>query len=257
MANAYSSLGPARGTVPISGRYGKGRGSGRRTIGIPGLRPFKPAGNQYGKPIPQNWHPGTTTPPGAAPGQPASSGGPYVDSTALGNIGQNTYDVNQRIGGIQLRDAQAGVALQQALAKLAYQQPRDALSLEQGANRGGSLYSSVYGQNQGDLQTRYANANTSAQTGYSNQMQGDAAQITGLQGGIPIYNAGQYAAAAQRGSVAAQKDPSTGEPLPGTPVGRVAQSVVGSQGAARGLTKGQPGRFRTISRGRPRVRSYL
>lgn len=257
MANATSLLGiggRGRGGPRVPDMLGISRG--RQTVRIP-------TRGRVGKPIPPGWQQTHPAAPGTAPGAASGApGGPYADSTALANIGTNTYNVNQQVGGIQLRDAQAAVALQQALAKLAYQQPRDALSLEQNANRGGGLYSSVESLNQGNLAHRYLDANTSAQTGYSNQMQGDAARIAGLQGGIPIYNAGQYAAAAQRGSLAAQKDPSSGEPISsGTPTGRLAQSIVGTQGPAKGLSKGQPGHLKAIPRGPrrggPRVRSYL
>lgn len=264
MANAAGQLGipnvpRATSLLGIGGRSGKP--NAQSLLGIGGRRGRSyvriPTRGHVGKPIPQGWPhpgaPGAPGTPGAAPGLPG-----YLDSTYYGNVNQNEFNVNNKINALQLRDAIGSSNLQGTLGQLAYQQPRAELSLEQGANRGGGLYSSVYSQNLGNLNTGYADRASAAQSAYAGQLAQDASQIAGLQGGIPLFNDQQAAAAAQRASLQAQKNPASAE----TPTQRLAQSMAkgatGSKGAGKGLTKGQRGRLSVLPRGRGRnVPSWL
>ena len=154
--------------------------------------------------------PATATPAPAAGGG-GSSGSP-LDATYFQNIADNAFKVNNQINALNLTGSNDQTALQTALAALAYQQPRDQLALEQKANQGGGLYSSVENMNQANLVHSYATKQTADQTNYQNAIAKIASQIAGLQGGIPIYNQGQALASGQRAAVQAQNNPGLAAP---------------------------------------------
>jgi hypothetical protein len=138
---------------------------------------YEPAGWENGAHTyqPASWENGSHTyvPAPAAPAPPpAPTGGTSGQASApsvpdyltavqsdpqyLAQTAENSFKVNQQIGNLQQTLGFDETNLQAALAKLAYQQPRDQLSTEQRANQRGSLYSSVYGQQQGNLAHQYA-----------------------------------------------------------------------------------------------------
>lgn len=156
--------------------------------------------------LPPSTHP--APPPGAPPAAPP---GPTFDSTALANIAANQFRVNNQLNALNQTSAMDQTALQQALAALSYQQPRDSLALEEAANRRGALFSSVYGQQLGDLTHKYSTREMQAKQATANKLAAIASQIAALRGGVSIYNEGQAAAAAQRAAQAAAKDPASGE----------------------------------------------
>ena len=144
---------------------------------------------------------------------PAAQQPSALDDTYFGNVAQNQFNVNQKQLALGQQSAASTQALNTALNQLAYQQPRDQLALEQAANRRGALYSTVYGQQSGDLGLKYAtqrtgqiDADAARQTGY--QQQGKA-----LSEGIPIYNQRQALQSALRQAALDAKNPATGQPL--------------------------------------------
>lgn len=147
------------------------------------------------------------------PAPTAGAGGSPLDSTYYQNIADYLFKTQNSINADQAKQTADSTALQGALGQLNYQQPRDQLSLEQKANAGGGLFSSVYGQNLGNLNQKYLTAQNNDTTKYGGDIQSLAATIAGLQGSIPLYNAGQAEASATRAASAAEKNTSLG----GTP----------------------------------------
>ena len=151
---------------------------------------------------------GTPTPtPGGGGGTQTPS---PLDATYYQNVADNLFKVNSQVNALNLQGSQDTTALQSALAQLAYQQPRSQLALEQGANRNGSLYSSVYDQNLGNLNYQFAGKQGAAENTYGSQMANLASQIAAAQAGIPIYNEGQYQDAVQRQAALDAADKSLG-----------------------------------------------
>jgi len=204
---SWSASGPA--TQPP---YGGGRpyfrpgfagqprpgGGGQRNWGIPstGGRPnFRWGG----------W--GSGTPGDTAPPSTGTVGGgnaprpvqPYYDAAAQAAVGQNTFNVNQKIGGLTLADTNAQTNAQAQIDQLNYQRPIDALKLMQGAQRSGAIDSSVYNELQApQLQRAYDQNTSNIQRSLAQTISGNQAQIAGLQQGIPIFNQGQSNAAILR-----------------------------------------------------------
>ena len=210
--NILSSAGSglaARG--PKLGAPPKGpttRGVGRAGSALLGL-----AGNLTQPRPPAAAPPAANTAP-TAPEQPTGAGGSPLDSTYYGNVNDYLFKTNNQIAADRAKIGTADTALQTALGNLAYQQPRDALKLEQGANAHGGLFSSVYGQDQGNLQHTYAGKRFAAQSSHDNTVNGLTTAISQLQQSIPLYDSGQYAAAVQRAAAAAEKNPALGETVP-------------------------------------------
>jgi peptidoglycan hydrolase CwlO-like protein len=94
---------------------------------------------------------------------------------------------------------------------LAYQRPRDQLNLEEAANRRGALYSSVEGQQQGNLLNTYQTKQSAATQANAQKQAAIAAQIQALQSGEKLFETGQYDAAVGRASKAAAANPATGQ----------------------------------------------
>jgi hypothetical protein len=134
-----------------------------------------------------------------------------LDSTYFGNLAANQFRVNNQVNTLTATGQNDTTALQSALAQLAYQQPRDQLKLEEGANARGALYSSGYDQSLGDLNNTYLTKQTAATTSNAQKQAGIASQIAGLQGGIPIFNNQQYDLAVGRATKAAAANPATGQ----------------------------------------------
>lgn len=164
---------------------------------------------------------------GAAAPQPQPSG---LDATYFGNVAANQFRVGQQINADTLRQAQDRTALQNALAQLAYQQPRAELALEQKANLGGSLYSSVYNQHLGDLVNQFAQRQSADTTRYQGDIDRLALAISGLQGSVPVYDAQQALASTQRAAAAAQANPALGGIAPSSSPSAPPAGGAGAQG---------------------------
>lgn len=135
-----------------------------------------------------------------------------LDATYFGNTSANLFSVNNKITGLGQQSAASSTALQSALGGLAYQQPRDQLKTMQGANARGSLYSSAYGQQQGDLVHNYATRQTAAIASDAARQSAIQQQIDAARSGIPIYNEQEALASAIRMSAEAAKNPALGQP---------------------------------------------
>ena len=193
---------PARGAQVVSGPTQLNPGTPRPTTLPPGLN------------VPGAANPGQTAGTSATTtaSQPTLPGvnpnGPPLDATALSNIAAHQFGVNQRVNTIANTDVpNLRGNLANAIAALNYQQPRDELGAEQAANRIGALYSSVYAQNLGNLIHAYATKGNDLTTA-EGQSEGTLFnEAAGLEGGIPLYNAGQQAAAGQRAITQAENAP--------------------------------------------------
>lgn len=203
----YAGLVPRQGgrPVPVNLLQAYGNMGGQ----LPGLT-YRPGAGGAGQFVSSTPPKPATSP--AAPGAQPSTGDPR-DATYYQNVAANQFKVNNEINALNLQGQQANTALQAQLAALDYQQPRSQLALEQRANAAGSLYSSAEGQRQGDLVHQFATQRGSDQTAYDNLASKIAGQISGLEQGVPIYNSGQYLAAAIRAAQAAANNPATGQPL--------------------------------------------
>lgn len=186
-------------------------------------KPWDPASQVQTGPVRYTGPKPTTLPPGLAPGtttaghapQPSvnsNSSSPPIDATAASNIATHTFNTNNQINADQAQITNLGTNLANALAALAYQQPRDELGLEQGANARGALYSTAYNQNLGDLIHKYATQQNNLTTTEGQNVGALNAAISALQGSIPLYNNNQYALAAGRLIQQAQNNPATGQP---------------------------------------------
>lgn len=182
-------------------RFGRG-GRGRPGARPPGTNPAVP---------------GSTAPnPGAPATAPAQAPAP-TDSTDprdaqyYQNVADNQFKVNNQINALNLDRSNAQTALQSQLAQLAYQQPRDQLAMEQRANQAGSLYSSVEGQNQGNLAYQFAGRKGADQANEASTLDRLASQIAALQQGVPIYDQGQFLDSISRAAQAAAANPATGQ----------------------------------------------
>ena len=151
---------------------------------------------------------------GNAPSPATTTGGTDLDSTYYNNIANYLFKTNNSINADQAAQTNDQVALQGALGQLAYAQPRDQLALEQKANAGGGLFSSVYGQNLGNLNQKFLTEQNADTTKYNGDIQALAAKIAALQGSIPLYNSSEAEASATRAAALAAKNPAAGEPAP-------------------------------------------
>ena len=183
--------------------------------------------------------PGAFATPGASPaGGPTSSNGspaaPTLDATAIANMAENQFKANQAIANLQQQQTSASTALQQQLAALHQQQPLSDLRLMTGANARGGLLTSAYGQQLGNLNQTFADKQLADQSAYGDKSAQIANAITGLQQGVPIYDAQQAAAAAERASNTAAKSPASTLPTaPAKPAGGNRQRL--AQAIARGV----------------------
>jgi len=194
------------------------------------------------------FHPGaaaTGTPTAPAP-QPAPQPSP-LDSTYFGNVAANEFKVNNEVNALNQQGAYARNDLQTALQKLAYQQPRDALKLEQGANSRGALYSTGYNQQLGDLENKYGNQQETLNQNYTRAEAAREAKIEGLQGSIPLYQVQQYNDAVGRAALLAQNDKALGEPIPAAPAAAVAKPAARPVAPAK-VAAPKPGAITPASR---------
>jgi len=160
--------------------------------------------------------PPTTVPPKASGTTTAPPASP-LDSTYYQNIAANQFKVNNQINSLTAQGQNANTSLQSALAQLAYQQPRDQLKAEQAMNARGGLYSSVEGQNQGNIVNQYQTRQSGLTQANAQKQAAISSEIKGLQEGEPIYDAGQYDAAVARAVKAALANPATGQAPISTP----------------------------------------
>jgi hypothetical protein len=140
-----------------------------------------------------------------------------LDSTYYNNIAENQLKTGNSINSLNAQSQNYGTALQNTLAQLAYQQPRDQLATEEAANRRGALYSSVEGQQQGDLLNKYQTRQSNATQANAQHQAAIGSQIAALQQGVPLYEAGQYDASIARAVKAALANPATGQAPVSTP----------------------------------------
>ena len=157
------------------------------------------------------------TPDPIAGGQtlgPPSKGGPKgpspFDAEYYANVANYLFKTNNAINQAQQQEGYDRTALQAALGQLQYQQPRANLALEERANQAGSLYSSAYGQQLGDLNNQFATKGSGLQSATGNKLAQLAQQIASLRGGIPLYENSQAYASALRQAQAAAKNPALG-----------------------------------------------
>lgn len=154
---------------------------------------------------------------GTQPGTGSVSGGdgPPLDSTYFAAIAANNAKLNSQVNALNLQQGSDQTNYQNTLGNLAYQQPRSQLSLMQAANHNGSLYSSVEGQNQGNLVTQYANQRTNATNSYNTAAAKIAAAIAQDRSDATQYQQDQAAASGARAVAASAKDPTLGNSAPG------------------------------------------
>jgi hypothetical protein len=137
--------------------------------------------------------------------------GPVLDAAAAANIAQHTFNTNEQIAALNLANSRAFTNFAQAGANLDYNQPIAQNQAAETMARRGGLYSSAMLQAQENLARNYDLQRSGLQQNLGNTWQGNLGQISGLQAGIPIYNQGQAAMAAQRAAVQAAKNPVLGE----------------------------------------------
>lgn len=213
----------------IGGALLKAGGVSKPSVGTAGSSLMNLAGKLSQK------QPGATQPAPAAAAAPSGAADQPspLDSTYDQNVNDFLFKTNNSINSDQAKIAAANIAYQNALGQLAYQQPRDALALEQKANANGGLFSSVYDQNQANLQHAYSLKQAAAQSSHDNSVNSLTAAIAALQGEIPLYEASQAEAAAQRAAQLAQNNPALGAPPP------AAAAPVASSGGGGGKGKGK------------------
>ena len=196
--------GPAPGAV-----YQPHGGAGQ---GIPGTS-YTP-GNNWGR---GTFKPGTAAynaAKGLLGGQTPGTQGSPLDAAYLGNVNAYNLKAGNEINALNLQGSQAGTALQGVLGQLAYQQPRAQLALEEKANKMGSLYSTPYDQQQGDLGQAFYTKGHAATEKYTNLADAIAGKIAAIQGGEGVYAGQQALAAALRQANLAAKNPALGATQP-------------------------------------------
>lgn len=171
--------------------------------------------------------------------QSGTGGNPYLDATYYNKVGTNTFDVNNKIGALGQEIANTNTALQSALGQLDEQQPINQLKQLYAANRQGGLYGSVEAGDQGLLARNYQEQRSGLTTNAGNKIGALQGQITGLEGGIPLYNQGQAIASTIRVGDLIAKNPALaallGIPVPGsTPGGTAGGSSTGGTTAGPG-----------------------
>lgn len=172
---------------------------------------------------------GTTTAPANSP----------LDATYYQQIAGDQLKLGNSLNSLGSQSQNANTALQSALAQLAYQQPRDSLNLEQGANQRGALYSSAYTQNLGNLANSYQTRQSAATTANSQKQASIAAQIAALNQGEPITEAGAYDSAVARSARNAAANPATGQPAipPPLPKATITARTTAAKGQASSARK--------------------
>lgn len=152
------------------------------------------------------------TPAAAAAPAPASGlpGTNPLDSTALANIAGNQFKTNQSVANLTQQGAYAQTDLQQALAKLAKQQPLDQEKATENYNQQGLLYSGHFGQALGQLGQSYADRSSALQQAATRAAAARQAQISGLGESEKLYEQQQGLGAANRATAAAATDPTAG-----------------------------------------------
>ena len=204
----------------------------------------------------------TPTSSAAQPGSGGGSGsaqtdqwGNPLDSTALNNIALHGASTGESITGLQQQEAYDNTALQAALGQLAYQQPRDQLRMMQQANARGGLYSSVEGQNQGNLVHSYAARANGLTASNAERIAALNEKIAGLRSGENTYDFEQGLASAGRLSTQAANNPPASAPGTATVGKAAAKGAKGGRGnmgrLAMTLAKNGPRVTRTIKGGGP------
>jgi hypothetical protein len=149
--------------------------------------------------------------------------------------------VGNSINSINLGIGQQQGALQATLNQLAYQQPRDQLALEERANAGGGLYSSVYNQNLGNLNFKYATNQNNAQTKYNNYYNTAEGRINALLDAQKAYDSAQALASTGRLAAAAAANPAEAAP-PQAPTPASPPAPTATMAPSRGGGKGGKGK---------------
>jgi hypothetical protein len=204
--------------------------------GTPTLNPTSPVAHTPSNVLAPHQQPGLA--PVALKGPPGNSGnsattqtappGPSpLDSTYFANVANNNFQVGNKVNALNAQSGYAQTDLQNALAQLAYQEPRDQLKAEEAANMRGGLYSTAYNQQLGDLTHNYQSKQTDLTNAYTRKQGAIASEGNALWAGIPIYASGQAAAATVRAANANLANKGLGEPSkPLTPAQKTAAQTL-------------------------------
>lgn len=174
----------------------------------------------------------------AQPTGAASAAGSPLDSTYYNQVADYLNKTGNSIAADQAKIGNYDTSLQTTLGNLAYQQPRDALALMQKANANGGLFSSVYGQNQGNLQHAYAEKQTAAQQSHDQNVNALTTEIGQLQASEDPNSPtmlGYALASGQRAATAAGNNPALGQNAPAAP----APAAAATSSTAKPATKGK------------------
>jgi hypothetical protein len=148
-----------------------------------------------------------------------------------------TLAEGQKENALNLQSGYAATDLQSALGKLGQQQPLDTLKAQEQYNKQGLLYSGHLGQALGQINQNYLDKRASDQTSFGRQQAARDAAVAALRSGLSVTQAALAAAAADRASIAAQKNPALGQPS--TPL--VPAPTKPATGGPVGTPSGVPG----------------
>ena len=200
---------PARTSGFVPGRGFVTAGGWDKVAGVPGPG--------FGLPKPPAAPRAVVPKPPQAPAQPAAQSvtappAPSpLDSTYFANIAANQFKVNNQINALNQASAYGRTDLANNIEQLQQKEPLDQLAAQVAANRRGALFSTVLGQQLGQIDKGYLTREAGLQDAFTRQEAARQSQIQGLEGGLPLFEAAQAAAAAERASALAQKNPATGE----------------------------------------------
>lgn len=159
------------------------------------------------------------TPPPAsvaapAPAAPSPFGG---DSSYFAQLGQDTFDRQQKLGELTTAEGYDKTDLAEALRRRAEQHPKDVQSTNESYNRSGLLFSGKRSEAQSDLETQYTRQNTDAQTAFDRRQAARAAARAAIEQGQPIAQAALYAQSVDRQVGTAQAAADSGALAPPPP----------------------------------------
>ena len=199
---------------------GKGKQNGNK----PGQKPDKPK-------------PSSPQAPGAGGGQPAQS--PFAppvdprDSQYWSDVVSLQFNKNAELQGLGLEESFGNTNYQEALRKLNFQEPKDVLARQEGANRAGEFYSSKTGEDIGGIATNYFEQRSGLAR---NKQQEDAMRnLTRnlVENGYTVDQAAAYASAVGR-----QSDAESDRPMPEVdPISTLLDTLRKKKGKGKGKGK--------------------
>lgn len=161
--------------------------------------------------------PGVFTAGAPSAQNPVPGPGPDVrDSQYWANTNLNQANVNTQVNDIDRTDANASTNLQEALRRLAERHPIDMHNATDQANAQGLIASGHLGRQLGDLETQYRQGVNDQNTANDQAHAARSAAREALLSGVPLYEAAQLAAAADRQSQRDTNNPALGVPNPTT-----------------------------------------